>query len=78
MATATAAESTLPVELLKQSGSLELEPELERSVSAAMPMEPERAATLPVEPPRAQAVLQEGALERKHTTEASGKKASNR
>ncbi|TNM95775.1 hypothetical protein fugu_016858 [Takifugu bimaculatus] len=73
-ADATAAESTLPIESMKESGSLELEP----SVSLALPAEPEKAATMPVEASRAQTVLQEGPLGRKHDVEGSGKKSSNR
>lgn len=68
-----AAESTLPIESMKESESLELEP----SISTAIQVEPERAATMPPEP-RAQAVLQEGVLGRKHDVEGSGKKSSNR
>lgn len=71
----TAGDSTLPIESeMRESGSLELE----SSVSALMPKEPERAATMPTEPLRAQTVLQEGMLGRKHDVEGSGKKASNR
>lgn len=70
----TAAESTLPIESMKESGSLELEP----SISLALPAEPEKAATMPVEATRAQTVLQEGTLGRKHDVEGSGKKSSNR
>lgn len=72
-APATAAESTLPVESMKDSGSLELVP----SVSVALPAA-ERAATMPAEPIGAQTVLQEGTLGRKHDVEGSGKKSSNR
>lgn len=73
-ADATAAESTLPIQSMKESGSLELEP----SVSLPLPGEPEKAATMPVEASRAQTVLQEGPLGRKHDVEGSGKKSSNR
>lgn len=59
---------------MRESGSLELEP----SVPAVTPKEPERAATMPMEPLRAQALLQEGLLSRKHDVDSSGKKASNR
>lgn len=72
--TDAAAESTLPIESMKESQSLELEP----SVSTAIPAEAERAATMPAEPLRAQTVLQEGLLGRKHSAEGSGKKSSNR
>lgn len=73
VATTTAGESTLPMESMKESQSLELE-----SVSTAIPAEAERAATMPVEPLRTQMVLQEGPLGRKHDVEGSGKKSSNR
>lgn len=73
----TAGDSTVPiVSEMRESGSLELEPE--PSVSVVTPQEPERAATMPMEPLRAQIVLQEGMLSRKHDVEGSGKKASNR
>ncbi|KAM3871043.1 spectrin beta chain, erythrocytic [Diretmus argenteus] len=71
----TAGDSTAPmVSEMRESISLELE----SSVSAPAPREPERAATMPTEPLRAQAVLQKGTLGRKHDMEGSGKKASNR
>lgn len=67
-------ESLLPLESMRESQSLELEP----SVSMATPAEAERAATMPAEAARAQLVLQEGLLGRKHDVEGSGKRASNR
>lgn len=69
-----AAEPTLPIESMKESESVELEP----SVSVAIAAEAERAATMPVEPREAPTVLQEGLLGRKHDVEGSGKKSSNR
>lgn len=68
-------DSTVPIETqMRESGSLELD----ASVSAPTPVEPERAATMPAEPLRTPAVLQEGTLGRKHDVDGSGKKASNR
>lgn len=68
----TTADSTLPE--MRESASLEME----SSVSAVTPKEPERAATMPAEALRAQTVLQEGMLGRKHDVDGTGKKASNR
>ncbi|XP_076013659.1 spectrin beta chain, erythrocytic [Genypterus blacodes] len=71
----TVGDSTVAIESeMRESGSLELD----ASVSAPIPAEPERAATLPTEPLRTTAVLQEGVMGRKHDVDGSGKKASNR